>query len=93
MSDRCETPRWWPPKAGTVLRCRDTGYRHKKGSKNAGTPLHVTAVFKDKDGEKRIVVAEWIPWKRRWHYEIKHAYEAAIGLIWLDGTEMPKENA
>jgi hypothetical protein len=55
--------------------------------------MRVVAIFKDEDGEKRIVVAEWLPWKRRWHYEVKHAYEAATGLIWPDGTEKPKEDA
>ncbi len=86
-----EALRWWPPKVGAKLRRRSVGAGRGKG--RGTSTMRVVAIFKDEDGEKRIVVAEWLPWKRRWHYEVKHAYEAATGLIWPDGTEKPKEDA
>lgn len=82
-----EPPKWWPPKVGDKLR-RAT--RHGAGAgrvKRVDALLHVVAVFKDKAGEKRIVTAEWFPTKRRWNYAVMWWYEAAIGLIWRDGTE------
>ena len=52
--------------------------------------LHVVSVFVDKDGEKRIVTAEWFPSKRRWNYEVFWWYQAALGTIWPDGTKKPE---
>ena len=53
--------------------------------------LHVVSVFEDKDGAKRIVTAEWFPSKRRSNYEVFWWYQAALGIIWPDGAEQPKE--
>lgn len=80
---------WWPPKVGAVLRHathHGTGAGRLKPVKAA---LHVLSVFKDKDGKKRIVTAEWFPTKRRWNYTVMSVYDAEAGLIWLDGTECP----
>lgn len=87
-----EVPTWWPPKVGTMLRHathHGAGAGRSKRVKRVDALLHVLAVFVDKDGEKRIVTAEWFPTKRRWNYAVMWWYEAAIGLIWPDGTERP----
>lgn len=87
---RSETPTWWPPKVGTTLR---HATRHGAGGgrvKQVDALLHVVSVFKDKDGEQRIVTAEWFPTKRRWSYEVRTSYEAVLGSIWPDGTEKPR---
>jgi hypothetical protein len=90
-------PSWWPPKVGAKLRhathhATGAGRRDTRVHiKQVDAVLHVVSVFKDKDGEKRIVTAEWFPTKRRWGYEVHWWYEAAIGLIWRDGTEKPKD--
>lgn len=42
-------------------------------------------------GEHRIVTAEWFPSKRRWNYEVRWWYHAAIGLLWPDGTKKPRD--
>ena len=85
-----KAPTWWPPKAGTMLR---HATRHGAGAgrvKPVDALLHVLSVFKDKDGEKRIVTAEWFPTKRRWSYEIRSMVDALYGTIWPDGTEKPQ---
>ena len=85
-----KTPTWWPPKVGAELR---HATRHGAGAgrlKQVDALLHVLSVFKDKDGETRIVTAAWFPTKRRWSYEIRSEYEAAFGSIWPDGTEKPQ---
>ena len=82
-------PTWWPPKVGARLR---HATHHGAGAgrlKPVRAALHVLSVFKDKDGEKRVVTAEWFPTKRRWNYTIMSVYDAEAGLIWLDGTERP----
>ena len=79
-----EVPAWWPPKVGALL-------RHLRPGAGAGRLLHVVSVFVDKDGEQRIVTAEWFPTKRRWNYTVLWWYEAACGLIWRDGTKKPEE--
>jgi len=83
-----ETPTWWPPKAGAALR---HGTHHGAGGriKRVDALLHVLAVFVDKDGERRIVTAEWFPTKRRWNYTVMSAFDAVSGLIWPDGKEQP----
>ena len=84
-----ETPKWWPPKVGASLR---HSTHHGAGGgriKRVDALLHVLAVFVDKDGEERIVTAEWFPTKRQWSYAVKCELDAAFGLIWLDGTEKP----
>ncbi len=86
-----EAPSWWPPKVGSALR---HATRHGAGGgriKAVDALLHVIAVFKDKDGERRIVTAEWFPTKRRWSYEVRSVVEAACGAVWPDGTEKPKD--
>ena len=86
-----ETPKWWPPKVGDDLR---HSTRHGAGAgrvKEVDALLHVIAVFKDKDGAKRIVTAEWFPTKLRWNYTIMSLFDAASGLIWPDGADKPKE--
>lgn len=89
-----ETPTWWPPKVGAVLRHTTwhevRGRRDRSMTKMVEAPLHVVAVFKDKDGEERIVTAEWFPSKRRWNYAVMWWYEAALGMIWPDGTKKPQ---
>ena len=52
--------------------------------------LHVLSVFEDKDGEHRVVTAEWFPSKRRWNYAVVCWYDAAIGIVWRDGTKKPE---
>lgn len=85
-----EVPTWWPPKVGSQLR-RDAHHGTAAGRlKRVDALLHVVSVFVDKDGEQRIVTAEWFPTKRRWNYTVMWWYEAAIGLIWRDGTEKPR---
>ena len=82
-------PTWWPPKAGATLR---HATRHSAGAgriKQVDALLHVLSVFKDKDGEKRVVTAEWFPTKRRWNYEIMSVFDAMSGRIWPDGTQKP----
>ena len=84
-------PSWWPPKVGAKLR---HATHHGAGAgriKRVDAVLHVVSVFKDKDGEKRIVTAEWFPTKRRWNYAVFWWYEAAIGLIWPNGTKKPED--
>lgn len=84
-----ETPNWWPPKVGAALR---HSTHHGAGAgrvKRVDALLHVLAVFVDKDGEERIVTAEWFPTKQDWSYSVKCALDAAFGLIWPDGTEKP----
>ena len=84
-----EAPKWWPPKVGDKLR---HATRHGAGAgrvKHVDALLHVVSVFEDKDGEQRVVTAEWFPTKRRWSYQVIWWYEAAIGTIWRDGTERP----
>ena len=92
-----EVPTWWPPKVGTLLRHAThhvagagAGRVKRKNVKRVDALLHVVSVFVDKNGEQRIVTAEWFPWKRRWNYVVMWWYEAAIGLIWPDGTEKPE---
>lgn len=88
-----EPPAWWPPKIGAKLR-HNTLHGAKAGRyKRVDAVLHVVSVFKDKDGEQRIVTAEWYPRKRRWWYEVHWWYEAAIGLIWRDGAKRPSADA
>jgi len=88
-----EVPRWWPPKVGAELR---HATRHgvvegrRRLIKRVDALLHVLAVFTDKDGEKRIVTAEWFPTKRRWNYAVMSAADAAVGFIWPDGTKKPE---
>lgn len=85
-----EAPTWGPPKIGAKLR---HATHHGAGPgriKHVNTLLHVVSVFKDKDGERRIVTAEWPPTKRRWNYEVFWWYQAALGTIWPDGTEKPQ---
>ncbi len=85
-----DVPTWWPPKVGTKLR---HATHHSTGAgrlKRVDAVLHVVAVFVDKDGEQRIVTAEWFPSKRRWNYTVMWWYEATIGLIWCDGTKKPE---
>ena len=86
----CEAPKWWPPKVGSTLR---HATRHSAGGgrvKQVDARLHVLSVFTDKDGDKHVVTAEWFPTKRRWNYEVFWWYQAAIGLIWPDGTKRPE---
>jgi len=88
-----EVPTWWPPKAGALLRHvshHGAGTGRLKLVKRVDALLHVVSVFVDKDGEKRIVTAEWFPAKRRWNYAVMWWYEAALGIIWPDGTEKPQ---
>ena len=83
---------WWPPKVGALLRHathHSAGGGRLKLVKRVNAALHVLSVFKDKDGEKRIVTAEWFPTKRRWNYTVMSVYDAEAGRIWLDGTERP----
>lgn len=85
-----EAPKWWPPKVGDKLR---HGTFHGAGAgraKHVDALLHVVSVFEDKDGEQRVVTAEWYPTKRRWNYEVFWWYQAAIGMIWRDGTKRPE---
>ena len=85
-----EAPTWWPPKVGATLRYET---RHSAGAgllKKVDALLHVLSVFEDKDGETRIVTAEWFPTRRRWSYEVRSVIEAALGSIWPDGTEKPR---
>lgn len=87
---KSEAPTWWPPKVGTKLR---HGTWHGAGGarvKHVDALLHVVSVFTDKDGGRSIVTAEWFPTKRRWNYEVFWWYQAAIGLIWRDGTKKPE---
>lgn len=86
-----EAPSWWPPKVGAELRHATTHGAGAGRIKRVNALLHVVSVFKDKDGEKRIVTAEWFPSKRRWNYEMWWWYQAALGMIWPDGAEQPKE--
>ena len=82
-------PAWWPPKVGAVLR-HATHHSARAGRvKQVDARLHVLSVFIDKDGEKRIVTAEWFPTKRRWSYAVMSAFDAMSGLIWPDGAEKP----
>jgi hypothetical protein len=86
-----EAPTWWPPKVGTKLRhSTHHGTRSAGVIKHVDVVLHVVSVFKDKDGERQIVTAEWFPRKRRWNYEVFWWYQAAIGMIWRDGTAKPE---
>jgi hypothetical protein len=86
-----EAPRWWPPKVGSKLR-HSTWHGAGGGRvKDLHVLLHVVSVFKDKDGERRIVTADWFPTKHRWNYEVFWWYQAAIGMIWPDGTRKPEE--
>lgn len=81
---------WWPPKVGTTLR---HSTRHGAGAgrtKQVDALLHVLSVFKDKDGEMRIVTAEWFPTKRRWNYEVMSVSAASAGLIWPAGSKKPE---
>lgn len=84
------TPAWWPPKIGAVLRHSTLHGVSGGGVKRVCARLHVVGVFKDQDGYKRIVTAEWLPRKRRWSYEVRSEYEAALGSIWRDGTKQPE---
>ena len=85
-----EVPSWWPPKVGDKLR----HYTWQSAGSGQGTYgealLHVLSVFEDKDGEQRLVAAEWFPSKRRWNYEVFWWYQAALGTIWPDGTKRPE---
>lgn len=66
--------------------------RHSAGPgllKQVDALLHVLSVFEDKDGEQRIVTAEWFPTKRRWSYTVMSVFEAEVGIIWPDGAEKP----
>ena len=84
-----EVPTWWPPKVGDKL--RHTALHGGVGRlKRAEAFLHVVSVFEDKDGEKRIVTAEWFPTKRRWNYEVFWWYQAALGIVWRDGSKKPE---
>lgn len=80
---------WWPPKVGAILRHSTLHGAGAGRVKRVAARLHVTAVFKDKDGERRIVTAEWLPTRRRWIYEVRSAVDAACGTIWPDGTKKP----
>jgi len=88
-----ETPKWWQPKVNTKLRHATHNGAGAGRIKHVDALLHVVAVFKDKDGERRIVTAEWFPTKRYWNYTIMWWYDAAIGLIWRDGTKKPARSA
>ena len=79
-----EAPRWWPPKVGSKLRRIDAATARVAPR---GALLHVVSVFKDKNGEQRIVTAEWRT--TRWNYEVFWWYQAAIGMLWPDGTRKP----
>jgi hypothetical protein len=83
---RREVPSWWPPKVGDKLRY---DARQLAGRSSWETLLHVLSVFEDKDGEQRIVTAEWLPGKR-WNYAVFWWYQAALGTIWPDGTRRPE---
>ena len=88
-----EVPAWWPPTVGSLLR-HSTHHGTGAGGlelKRVDALLHVVSVFVDKDGEQRIVTAEWFPTKRRWNYTVLWWYEAVCGLIWRDGTKKPEE--
>lgn len=85
-----EVPTWWPPKVGALLRHATHHGAGPGRAKRVDALLHVVSVFEDKDGEQRIVTAEWFPSKRRWNYAVMWWYEASIGLIWRDGTEKPQ---
>ena len=85
-----EVPIWWPPKVGTQLRHATVHGAGAGRVKHVDALLHVVSVFEDKDGEQRIVAAEWYPTKRRWNYEVFCWYQAALGTIWRDGTERPE---
>jgi hypothetical protein len=85
-----EVPTWWPPKVGALLRHVTHHGAGAGRTKRVDALLHVVSVFVDKDGEQRIVTAEWFPTKRSWNYEVFWWYQAAIGLIWRDGTEKPQ---
>jgi hypothetical protein len=88
---RRQAPSWWPPKVGDKLR-HATWHGAGAGQViDVEALLHVLSVFEDKDGEQRIVTAEWYPSKRRWNYEVFWWYQAAVGTIWPDGTRRPKE--
>lgn len=87
-----ETPTWWPPKVGAKLRYatwHGAGASSRMLVKDVEALLHVVSVFEDKDGEQRIVTAEWFPTKRRWNYEVFWWYQASLGTIWPDGTKRP----
>jgi len=74
-------PTWWPPKVGDQLRRATVG---------ADVLLHVMACFTDKDGNERVVTAERRSTKSGWDYAVIWWYEAAIGLVWRDGTPKPE---
>lgn len=84
-----DPPAWWPPKVGDKLR-HGTLHGCDGGVKRVEALLHVLSVFEDKDGEQRIVTAEWYPTRQRWNYEVFWWYQATIGTIWPDGTERPQ---
>ena len=84
-----EAPEWWPPKLGDKLRHTASHSAGPGRIKYVDAVLHVVSVFEDKDGEQRVVTAEWFPGKQRWNYEIFWWYQAALGMIWPDGTEKP----
>ena len=85
-----DPPKWWPPKVGDQLR-HATLHGHHGGVKQVAALLHVLSVFEDKDGETRIVTAEWYPTRQRWNYEVFWWYQATLGTIWPDGEERPSE--
>jgi hypothetical protein len=86
-----EVPSWWPPKVGDKLRHTASQSAGPGRIKYVDAILHVVSVFEDKDGEQRIVTAEWFPGKQRWNYEVHWWYQAALGMIWRDGTKKPEE--
>lgn len=86
-----EPPKWWPPKVGSKLRHTASQSAGPGRIKYVDAVLHVVSVFRDKDDERSIVTAEWFPSKRRWNYQVWWWYQAAIGMIWRDGTPRPEE--
>lgn len=75
---------------GTTLRFTTLHGTRGGGVKQVDARLHVLSVFTDKDGEERIVTAEWFPTKRRWNYEVMAMSDVGVGRIWPDGTPKPR---
>lgn len=72
---------WWPPKVGDTLRHFSVHGAGPGRVKRVAAKLHVLAVFDDKDGEQRIVTAEWLPTRRTWRHEIWEVDHAVVGMI------------